>query len=90
MVAAGLALAAVMGIAFVTYSFAALRRSLPGSVRSGVLPALDPRVGICRDALTAAVVEEATFRGYILSGIQRRFGWAAGIGLVTVLSTSLT
>jgi hypothetical protein len=30
-------------------------------------------------ALTAAVVEEAAFRGYMLSGIQRRFGWAVGI-----------
>lgn len=36
-------------------------------------------------ALTAAVVEEVAFRGYMLSGIQRRFGWAAGIGLVTIL-----
>ena len=36
-------------------------------------------------ALTAAVVEEAAFRGYILSGIQRTFGWAVGIGLVTIL-----
>ena len=31
------------------------------------------------------MVEEVAFRGYMLSGIQRRFGWAVGISLVTIL-----
>jgi len=31
------------------------------------------------------VVEEAAFRGYMLSGIQLRYGWLVGIGLVTIL-----
>jgi membrane protease YdiL (CAAX protease family) len=34
---------------------------------------------------TAGVVEEAAFRGYMLSQIQRRHGWVVGIALVAVL-----
>jgi len=86
LVAGGLSLAAVMGIAFITYRFGALPDaayqapfevvSLPPWTLVSVFAAL---------ALTAAVVEEAAFRGYALSGIQRRYGWAVGIGLVTIL-----
>ena len=36
-------------------------------------------------AVTAGVVEEAAFRGYMLSQIERRHGWAIGIALVAVL-----
>ncbi len=31
------------------------------------------------------MVEEAAFRGYMLSGIERRHGWTAGIALVTIV-----
>ncbi len=84
--AGGLALIAVMGIAFVTYRFAELPEaayrapfglaSFPSWTLVAVFAAL---------ALTAAVVEEAAFRGYMLSGIQGALGWTVGIGLVTLL-----
>lgn len=86
LVAGGLALAAVMGIAFVTYRFAPLPDAAyqaPFEVAS--FPRWTVVSVFAAIALTAAVVEEAAFRGYILSGIQRRFGWTVGIGLVTVL-----
>jgi membrane protease YdiL (CAAX protease family) len=86
LVAGGLSLAAVMGIAFLTYRFGALPDaayrapfevdSLPPWTLVSVFAAL---------ALTAAVVEETAFRGYALSGLQRRYGWAVSIGLVTIL-----
>lgn len=86
LIAGGLALASAMGIAFMTYRFATLPdaayrapfdvASLPPWTLVSVFAAL---------ALSAAVVEEAAFRGYMLSGIQRRFGWAVGIGLVTIV-----
>jgi len=86
LVAGGLALAAAMGIAFMTYRFAALPdaayraplevASLPAWTLVSVFAAL---------ALTAGVVEEAAFRGYMLTGVQRHYGWAVGIALVTVL-----
>ncbi len=84
--AGGLALVAVMGIAFVTYRFAALP---PAAYRAPFDVASFPPwtlVSIfAAVALTAAVVEEAAFRGYMLSGIQRGYGWFVGIGLVTIL-----
>ena len=76
----------VMGIAFMTCRFASLPdaayrapfdvASFPPWTLVSIFAAL---------ALTAAVVEEAAFRGYMLTGIQRRFGWAVGISLVTIL-----
>lgn len=36
-------------------------------------------------AITAGVVEEAAFRGYMLSQVSRRHGWVAGIALVAAL-----
>jgi membrane protease YdiL (CAAX protease family) len=86
LVAGGLSLAAVMGIAFMTYRFAKLPDAAyraPFEVDSFPPWAL---VSIfAAVALTAAVVEEVAFRGYMLSGIQRRFGWAVGIIVVTIL-----
>lgn len=86
MVAGGLALTAVMGIAFVTYRFAALPEGAhqPPLDLAG-LPPLTLVSMFASLALTAAVVEEAAFRGYMLSGIQARHGWAAGIAVVTIL-----
>jgi len=86
LVAGGLALAAAMGIAFMTYRFAALPDAAyraPFEVAS--FPPWTLVSVFAAVALTAAVVEEAAFRGYMLSGIQRRFGWAVGISLVTIL-----
>ena len=86
LVAGGLALAAVMGIAFMTYRFAALPDAAyraPFDVAS--FPPWTLVSIFAAIALTAAVVEEAAFRGYMLSGIQRAYGWLVGIGVVTVL-----
>ena len=86
LVAGGLALTAVMGIAFMTYRFAALPDAAyraPFDVAS--FPPWTLVSIFAAVALTAAVVEEAAFRGYMLSGIQRRYGWLVGIGLVTIL-----
>jgi len=86
LVAGGLALAAVMGIAFMTYRFAALPDAAyraPFEVAS--YPPWTVVSIFASVALTAAVVEEAAFRGYMLSGIQARYGWPVGIGLVTIL-----
>ena len=86
LVAGGLALVAVMGIAFMTYRFAVLPDAAyraPFDVAS--FPPWTLVSVFAAVALTAAVVEEAAFRGYMLSGIQRRFGWAVGISFVTIL-----
>ncbi len=86
LVAGGLAVTSVMGIAFVTYRFAALPEAAyrsPFDVAS--FPPWTLIAIFAALALTAAVVEEAAFRGYMLSGIRRRFGWVWGIGLVTIL-----
>ena len=84
--AGGLALAAVMGIAFMTYRFAALPDAAYrapfdiGSFPPWTLVSIFAAV-----ALTAAVVEETAFRGYMLSAIQRGYGWSLGIVLVSIL-----
>ena len=86
LVAGGLSLAAVMGIAFMTYRFAALPEAAyraPFDVAS--FPPWTLVSILAAVALTAAVVEEAAFRGYMLSGVQRRYGWLVGISVVTVL-----
>ena len=86
LVAGGLSLAAVMGIAFMTYRFAALPDAAyraPFEVAS--FPPWTLVSTFAALALSAAVVEEAAFRGYMLSGIQAEFGWWVGIGLVTLV-----
>jgi membrane protease YdiL (CAAX protease family) len=86
LLAGGLAIAAVMGIAFVTYRFAALPDAAydaPFDISS--LPPWTLVAIFASVALTAAVVEESAFRGYMLSGIQRRYGWIVGIALVTLV-----
>jgi membrane protease YdiL (CAAX protease family) len=86
LVAGGLALAAVMGIAFMTYRFAALPdAAYRAPFEVAPFPPWTLVSIFAAVALTAAVVEEAAFRGYMLSGIRRGFGWAVGIGLVTIL-----
>ena len=90
LVAGGLALAAVMGIALMTYRFAALPDAAyraPFEIAS--FPPWTLVSIFAAVALTAAVVEEAAFRGYMLTGIQRRFGWAVGSALSRSCSTSL-
>lgn len=86
LVSGGCAVAGVMGIAFVTYRLAPLPEAAyeaPFEVAS--FPPLTLVSIFAAIALTAAVVEEAAFRGYMLSGIQSRHGWVVGIGVVTLL-----
>lgn len=86
MVAGALALTAVMGLAFITYRFADLPEAAyraPFEVAG--FPPWTLVAIFASVALTAGVVEESAFRGYMLSGIQRPLGWTAGIGLVIIL-----
>ena len=86
LVAGGLSLSAVMGIAFMTYRFAALPdAAYKAPFDVGSFPPWTQASVFCAVALTAGVVEEAAFRGYMLSGIQRQFGWVVGISVVTIL-----
>ncbi len=87
LVAGGLGIAAVMGIAFVTYRFAALPDAAyraPFAVAA--LPIWTLVSVFAAIALTAAVVEEAAFRGYMLSGHSRAgTGGRPGSRLVTIV-----
>lgn len=86
MAAGSLAVTAVMGVAFITYRHAALPEaayqaefdvaSYPWWTIASIFVAV---------ALTAGVVEEAAFRGYMLWGVQRRHGWVIAITLVTLV-----
>jgi membrane protease YdiL (CAAX protease family) len=86
LLAGGLGLAAAMGIAFVTYRYATLpEAAYRAPIEVAALPPLTQVSIFAALALTAAVVEEAAFRGYMLSGIESRYGWVFGIVLVSVL-----
>jgi len=86
LVAGGCAVTGVMGIAFVTYRFATLpEAAYEAPFELASFPPLTLVSMFVAIALTAAVVEEAAFRGYMLSGIQSRHGWTVGIGVVTAL-----
>lgn len=84
--AGGLSMVAVMGLAFVTYRYA----SLPGAAYQAPFdvsgfPSWTLVSIFASLALTAGVVEEAAFRGYMLSGLERNLGWVVGVGLVTLI-----
>ncbi|MGQ0534240.1 MAG: lysostaphin resistance A-like protein [Caulobacteraceae bacterium] len=85
-IAGALAVTAVMGVAFYTYQHA----TLPEAAYRAEFPVADyPWWTIAAIfmalALTAGVVEEAAFRGFMLSGIQQRHGWIIAISLVTLV-----
>jgi membrane protease YdiL (CAAX protease family) len=86
LLAGGLALTAVMGVAFAIYGFASLPEaaySAPFEIAG--LPPWTLVSVFASLALTAGVVEETAFRGYMLSSLERQHGWAIGIGLVTAV-----
>ena len=86
LVAGGCAVTCAMGMAFVTYRVATLPDAAYASPFEGSsFPPVTLVSIFAALALTAAVVEEAAFRGYMLSGLQSRHGWVVGIGAVTVL-----
>jgi membrane protease YdiL (CAAX protease family) len=79
-------MAAVMGLIFVTARFGNLpeRATQPPFPVAG-FPVWTQAAIFLALAATAAVVEEAAFRGYMLSRIQRRHGWWIGILVVAIL-----
>lgn len=86
LVAGGCGVTCAVGIAFVTYRLAPLPPAAyqaPFDVSS--LPPLTLAAMFTAIALTAGVVEEMGFRGYMLLPIASRHGWLVGIGVVTVL-----
>ena len=86
MIAGSLAVAAVMGVAFVTYRYAALpEAAYQAPFDVAALPWWTLASIFAAVALTAGVVEEAAFRGYMLSGVGRRHGWAIATALVTLI-----
>jgi membrane protease YdiL (CAAX protease family) len=86
LLAGALGMVSVMGLVFVTSKFG----NLPGK-------AFEPPFAVSTYpwwtvlsiflsiAATAGVVEEAAFRGYMLSAIARRHGWIVGIVVVGVV-----
>jgi membrane protease YdiL (CAAX protease family) len=86
LVAGGLALTAVMGLAFVTYRHAPLPpAAYRGAFEVSALPGWSTASVFVALAVTAGVVEEVAFRGYLLSAFQRRWGWSVGIAAVSLL-----
>ena len=86
MIAGSLAVTAVMGVAFVTYRYAALpEAAYQAPFDVAALPWWTLASIFAAVALTAGVVEEAAFRGYMLSGVERRHGWVIAIALVTLV-----
>ena len=85
MIAGTFAVAAVMGVAFVTYRHAALpEAAYQAELGLGSYPWWTTASIFAALALTAGVVEEAAFRGYMLSGVQRRHGWLIAIVVVSL------
>lgn len=86
MTAGGLGMVAVMGLIFVTSRFGGLpdRAYQPPFDVSSYPPWTLIAIFVAI-AATAGVVEEAAFRGYMLSAIQRRHGWLVGVAVVAVM-----
>jgi len=81
-----LGMASVMGLVFVTARFGSLppeAARAPFDVTS--YPWWTVLSIFLAIAATAGVVEEAAFRGYMLSTIQRRHGWLTGIAFVGLM-----
>jgi membrane protease YdiL (CAAX protease family) len=82
LLAGGLGIASVTGLAFLTPRLSAIPRDafkLPFDLSS--YPPWTILSILLAISAVAGVLEEAGYRGYMLSIIQRRHGWIAGIGL---------
>ena len=86
LIAGGLGMAAVMGLIFVTTRFAHLpERAAEPPFAVAAFPVWTQVAIFLALAGTAGVVEEAAFRGVMLSRIQRRHGWWIGVLVVAVM-----
>ncbi|HEX9652674.1 MAG TPA: type II CAAX endopeptidase family protein [bacterium] len=86
LVAGGLGMVSIMGLIFVTSRFADLpQEAYAAPFNVSVYPPVTVVSIFLSIALVAGVVEEAAFRGYMLSQIQRRHGWIAGIVIVGLM-----
>lgn len=80
MIAGGLGMISVMGLIFVTSRFANLpQEAYQAPFDVSAYPSWTVFCIFLNIATVAGVVEEAAFRGYMLSQIQRRHGWIIGI-----------
>ncbi|MFT3805456.1 type II CAAX prenyl endopeptidase Rce1 family protein [Arenimonas sp.] len=86
LLAGGLGMAAVMSLVLLTGRVADLpEEAYRAPFDLGAYPAWTVLAFFLSLAATAGVVEEAAFRGYMLSQLQRRYGWGIAIGAVAVL-----
>ena len=86
LLAGGLAMASVMSLALLTGRVADLPdAAYKAPADLSAYPWWTVLAFFVAIAITAAVVEEAAFRGYMLSGIQRRHGWVAAIAITAAL-----
>lgn len=84
--AGGFGMVSLMGLIFVTSEFAELPpRALEPPFDVSIYPPWTVFTIFLAIAVVAGVVEEASFRGYMLSIIQRKHGWIVGILVVTIM-----
>ncbi len=84
--AGGLGMVSTMGIIFVASHFGNLPdRAFQPPFEVSAYPPWTVASIFIAIAGTAGVVEEAAFRGHMLSMIQRRHGWVIGIAVVAVM-----
>lgn len=86
LVAGGLGMVSVLSVALLTGLVARLpRAAYDAPFDLGPFPAYTVVAFFASIALTAGVVEEAAFRGYMISIVQRRHGWPIAILAAAVL-----
>lgn len=86
MIAGGLGMISVMGLVFVTSRFANLpKEAYEAPFDVSAYPSWTVFCFFLNIAAVAGVVEEAAFRGYMLSQIQRRHGWIIGIAITGLM-----
>jgi membrane protease YdiL (CAAX protease family) len=84
--AGSLGIASVTGLAFLTPRLAAIpREAFKLSIDLSAYPPWTTTAILLAISATAGITEEAGFRGYMLSPLERRHGWAAGILIVGFL-----
>jgi membrane protease YdiL (CAAX protease family) len=80
LVAGGLGMLSVVGVSFLTLRLADLSADAYHlAVDLSAYPAWTVAAGLISISLVAGVVEEAGYRGYMLSLMERRYGWIVGI-----------
>jgi len=86
LIAGGFGMISLMGLIFVTSEFGGLPSSaLEPPFDVSIYPPWTVFSIFLTIAVVAGVVEEASFRGYMLSIIQHRHGWVVGIFVVAIM-----